>query len=102
MAAELWQFIQEEHAVVRQRHLARQRHAAPADPPHVGDGVMQGAARASRDQGRAVTRQAGDAVDARGLNSFGQSQRRQDGGQPMPRLYASFAASGRQLGWESA
>ena len=33
MAAELGPFIREEHAVVGQRHLARQRHVAPGDPP---------------------------------------------------------------------
>jgi hypothetical protein len=40
MAAELGQFIQAEHAVMGQRHLARHRHVAPADQPHIGDGVM--------------------------------------------------------------
>jgi hypothetical protein len=34
--------IQAAHAVVGQRHLARRRHVAPADQPHVGDGVMGG------------------------------------------------------------
>ena len=33
VAAELRQFIQEEHAVVRQRHLARHRHLAPPISP---------------------------------------------------------------------
>jgi hypothetical protein len=46
MAAALGPFIHEEHAVVGQRHRARPRHAAPADPPHIGDGVMGGATRA--------------------------------------------------------
>jgi hypothetical protein len=36
MAAALGQLIQEEHPVVRERHLARHRHVAPADPPRVG------------------------------------------------------------------
>jgi RecJ-like exonuclease len=35
VAAELRQFIQKEHAVVRRRHLARQRHVAAADQPHI-------------------------------------------------------------------
>jgi hypothetical protein len=39
LAAEFGPFIQQEHAVVGQRHLARQRHMAPADPPRVRDGV---------------------------------------------------------------
>jgi hypothetical protein len=43
MAAELGQFIQEAHAVVGQRHLARHRHLAAADQPHIRDGMMGGA-----------------------------------------------------------
>jgi hypothetical protein len=35
MEAELWQLIQEEHAMVGQRHLARHRHLPPADHPHI-------------------------------------------------------------------
>jgi hypothetical protein len=42
MAAELGQFIQEEHAIVAQRYVARHRHGAPADQPHIRDGVMGG------------------------------------------------------------
>ena len=41
MAAELGQFIQEEHAVVRQRDLARHRHVAATDQPHIRDGVKK-------------------------------------------------------------
>jgi hypothetical protein len=37
MAAELGQFIQEEHAMVGQRHFARHRHVAPADQPRIRD-----------------------------------------------------------------
>jgi hypothetical protein len=40
LAAELGQFIQEEHPVVGPRHLARQRHLAPADQPCVRDGAV--------------------------------------------------------------
>jgi len=50
MAAALGQFIQAAHAVVGQRYLARRRHVAPADQPHIGDGVMGGATRPGRDQ----------------------------------------------------
>jgi hypothetical protein len=46
LAAELGQFIQEVHAVVGQRHLARPRHVAPADQPGVRDGMVGGAERA--------------------------------------------------------
>ena len=40
MAAQLGQFIQEEHVVMDQRHFARHRHMASADQPHIRDGVM--------------------------------------------------------------
>src|SRR5262245_29600920 len=80
MAAELWPCIQAEDAVVRQRHLARQRPLAPADPPDVRDGVMRGATRAGRHPGGAVTGAAGDAVDAHGLEGVGQGHRRPQGG----------------------
>jgi hypothetical protein len=43
MTAALGQFIQEEHAMVGQRHLARHRHVAAADQPDIRDGVMGGA-----------------------------------------------------------
>ena len=42
LAAKLLPFIQEEHAVVGQRHVARQRHVAPTDQPDIRDGVMGG------------------------------------------------------------
>jgi hypothetical protein len=79
---------QEAHAVVGQRPLARQRHVAPADLPDIRDGVMGGATRPGRDHGRAGAGEAGDAVDACGLNGLGESHRRQDGGEPpgQPRL----------------
>jgi hypothetical protein len=35
MAAELGAFIQEKHAMVGQRHVARHRHVAPADQPRI-------------------------------------------------------------------
>jgi hypothetical protein len=44
--------------------------------------MMGGAARAGGDQGRAVAGEAGDAMDARGLQGLRQGQRRQDGGEP--------------------
>jgi hypothetical protein len=45
MAAALGPFIQEEHPVVREGHLARHRHLTPADPPRVSDGLVGGAPR---------------------------------------------------------
>ena len=49
MAAKLGPFIQEEHAIVGQRHLARHRHVAPADQPCIRDGMVGDAKGASRD-----------------------------------------------------
>jgi hypothetical protein len=72
LAAELGEFIQEEHAMVCQRDLAWQRHVAPADQPDVGNGMMGRATRARRDPRRAVAGAAGDAIDARGLQGLGQ------------------------------
>ena len=40
VAPALREFIQNEHPVVRQRHLAGQRHLAATDQPHIGDGVV--------------------------------------------------------------
>jgi hypothetical protein len=56
--------------------------AAAADPPHIGDGVMAGATRPGRDQGRAAAGEAGDAVDTRGFNGLGQGHGRQNRGEP--------------------
>jgi hypothetical protein len=42
MAAELGPFIQEEHAIVGQRHLARHRHLAATDQAHVWEGILRG------------------------------------------------------------
>jgi hypothetical protein len=67
VAAELWSFIQQEHPMVRQRHVARPRHLAAPDPPHIGERVRRGATRPRGDQGGAGAGAAGDAMDARGL-----------------------------------
>ena len=42
MAFALRELIEEEDAMVGQRHLAGHRHVAPADQPHIRDGVMRG------------------------------------------------------------
>ena len=47
MAPKFRQLIEEEHAMVGQRHFARQRHMAAADQSHIRDGVMGGAKGAS-------------------------------------------------------
>jgi hypothetical protein len=36
------QFIEKEHTMVRQRHVARHPDVPPADQPHVGDGLVGG------------------------------------------------------------
>jgi hypothetical protein len=91
VAVELRQFIQQEHAMVRQRHLARHRDLTAADRAHSRDGVMGGTKRAGGDEGGAGLTSARDAVNARGLNGFGQGHRRQEGGEPpgQPRLARS-------------
>jgi hypothetical protein len=60
--------------VVHERDLARHRPVAPAAPPGVREGVAGGAARAGGGQGRTVSGEAGDAVDTRGLNGFGEDR----------------------------
>jgi hypothetical protein len=82
VASELWQFIQEEHTVVGQRHFARHRHVAPTDQPDMGDGVLGGATRPGRDQRRAVTGAAGDAVEEHGVEGFREGHRRPESGEP--------------------
>jgi hypothetical protein len=82
VAAALGPCIQEEHAMVGQRHLARQRHLAATDQPRIRDGMMRGTKRAGCDHCGAVAREASDAMDARGLKSLGEGHRRQDGGEP--------------------
>jgi hypothetical protein len=79
MAAELGPFIQEEHAIVGQRHFTRHRHVAAADQPRIRDGVVGRATRPRRDQRCAVASEAGDAVDTCGLNRLGEGHRREDG-----------------------
>jgi hypothetical protein len=66
MTPALGQFVQEEHAMVRQRPLARQRDLAAAAPPHSRDGLMRGATWPAGDQGRAPVGAAGDAMDTGG------------------------------------
>jgi len=72
VAAKLRQFIEKENPMVRQRHVARQRHLAAPDQPHIRDRVMRGAIRARGDDGGAVAGALDDARDARGLHGFAQ------------------------------
>jgi hypothetical protein len=48
MAAALREFIQEEHTVVRQRHVPGHRHLATPNQPDIGNRVMRGARSRSR------------------------------------------------------
>jgi hypothetical protein len=72
MAAELGELIQEEHAMMGQRHLARHQHVAPTDQPRIRDGVVVRATRAGHDHRRAVAPQARDAVDTHGVEGVGE------------------------------
>jgi hypothetical protein len=62
------------------RHIdpTRSVEGTPADRAGVRNGVMGSATRPGRDQGRAVSGGARDAMDARGLQGFGEAQRRQE------------------------
>jgi hypothetical protein len=74
MAAELGPFIQEEHAIMGQRHVARHRHGAPTNQPHIRDGVVGRTTRASRDPRRAIPREASDAREVGGVDRCGQAR----------------------------
>jgi hypothetical protein len=75
---ELGERIEAAHPVVRQRHLARQRHVAAADQADIRDRVVRGATGARGDQRRAGAGGAGHAVEAGALDRFGQGHRRQE------------------------
>ena len=81
MAAELGPFIQEKHAVVGQRHVARHGDVAPADQPRIRDGVVGRATRAGRDPRRAGAGEASDVVEARSLDGLDQAHGREHGGE---------------------
>ena len=65
-ALELRQLVQEQHAVVRERNLARPRIAAAAHQRHAGGGVMRRAERAPL-PARTSKPAAADRLDRRGL-----------------------------------
>jgi hypothetical protein len=74
MAAARRPCIQEAHAVVGRRHLARHGHVAPTDQPRIRDGVMGRATRAGYDPRRAIPREAGDATEVGGVDRCGQAR----------------------------
>ena len=69
-AAELRQFVQEEHPVVGQAHLPGPGDGAAADEPRVRDGVVGGAEGAPGHQGLAGFQAPHDAVNLRGLQGL--------------------------------
>jgi hypothetical protein len=81
MAAELRQLVQKENAVVRQRHSAGHRPLPTADQPRIRDSVMGGPKGVGRDDRSAGAGEAGDTMDAGGLEGFGQGHWWQDGGE---------------------
>jgi len=83
VAAELGPFIQEEDAVMPQRHVAGHQYVLPADQPDVRDCLMRGVERAGRYQHHVGTGEADDAVDARRFQGIREGHRRQDGGEPL-------------------
>jgi hypothetical protein len=97
LAPGLRQFIQEQEAVVRQGHLPRQGPLAAADHANSGDGVVGGPQGARRDEGGAPTRQAGDAMNPRGLQRFRPAHRGQDRGEA-PRQHRLPRPGGRGAG----
>jgi hypothetical protein len=80
MLCELQPPTQAQVAVVRQEHLPRHGPLAATDHAHIGDGVVRAAERARGDDGGTPAGQAGDAMDAGGLEGFREGQRRQDVG----------------------
>ena len=71
MAAALGPFILEAHATMGQQHVARHRHGAPTDQPHIREGMVGRATRAGRDQRCPVAGESGNTLDAGGLYGFG-------------------------------
>ena len=69
MAAEFWQFTQEQHAVVRRRHLTQHGDMPAPNQLHIRDHVVGGGKEMGRDEGSAVAGAAGDAMDEREFNS---------------------------------
>ncbi len=77
---ELGEFIQKEHPVMRERHLARLRGVAAADQPHVGDGVVRGAEGTGGDERVVPLQKPHHAVDLGRLDRLLEEHGREDGG----------------------
>ena len=92
VAAELGQLVEEQHAAVRERDLARAQRSAAAAHARVRRAVVWRAEHRSVEQARAPERP-GRAVDARRFERGVELERRQDSRQP-PREQR-LAAAGR-------
>lgn len=77
VSAEFGEFVEEEHAVVGQAHLAGPRYVASAYEPGVGDGVVRRPEGAVQDEGGMVE-QARHAEDLRCLEGFFEAEGRQN------------------------
>ena len=95
----LREFVEKQHAVVRQRDFSGHRNRAAADEPGFGDRVVGGAKRPRGHQRLAGLHQAQRAVDPRGLDRLGCRKRRQDRGDPLGehRLAATGRADHRDV-----
>jgi hypothetical protein len=80
VARKLWQFVQEQDAIVRQRDLARTRNGSAANESSVGNRVVRRAKRAHADQSSAGIEHAGNTVNLGGLEGLFKGERRQDRG----------------------
>ncbi len=78
--AELRQLVEEEHAAVAERDLARPGDAPATDQARLRDRVVGSAERPRRDERRVARQHAGHAVHLRRLQRLGRRQRRHDGG----------------------
>ena len=71
MPAELRELIQQEDAMVGQRHLPWHRHLPAADHAHLGNGLVEAAEGARRDDGCTPAGEASDAVEAQCRDTTG-------------------------------
>jgi hypothetical protein len=94
VAAALRPCIQEESAVVRQRHLPRLRHRPAADQAHIRDGVRGGPEGPGGDQGGPGAGEARDAVDTRGLDGLGEGHSGQEGAGPPGQIVGKIPCDG--------
>src|SRR6185437_13834019 len=83
VARELGQLVEEKEAVVGEGNFAGARDNAAADETRVGDGVVGRAEGTLRNQARSGIEHAGDGVNLGGFQRLIESERREDGRQPL-------------------